>query len=193
MPADEPQGNPPTQAPHFHGRGCSESRPATRNLNKRPAQHPDIVVSVDSSRAMNNLGRPRQVTVHINGVETLLQAQSSGGGQLSYGTISGPGRAVYVHVDDHLPWPASHQRRRARSRRSGCNCLCVGILWLIIFLALLCGVAAGLLLAWEHRRQLWYTLQSVAAHFSHVGHRIILWLVEAGRSISHWVGDRLRS
>lgn len=114
--------------------------------------------------------------VHLNGVAApLLRAHGDLDDTPSYGA----GGRVYVHVDDHIPWQVAH-RVRVTKRRRECFCGALhAMAQLFTLFGLLCGAMAGLLLAWEHQREVCAqdrnpSLIPVEARYNTLGGRLLL-------------------
>lgn len=127
---------------------------------------------------------PLQYTMYTASATTPLRPHPNANNTpaVNYGAVSPPAQQVQVLVDDGLPWPAIYQRRRRRVRHRGC-CYgtCIALIRFFLLLTMLCLMAAGLLLVWEHRQELLYTLRNLGMH-----------IMELVRSIIRWVGERLR-
>jgi len=199
MPSTNPQqSNIPFSRDQKNPQTLTQPHPTTSRSPKITPVDRTVIISVNSSlQPVISSTTPRQVTLHVNSVETPLRTYTDVNNQISYGTIStsNPTGAVHVQVDDHLPWPAAHRRRGRwiRRKRSGCTRFCLAILRFIVLLALFCGVAAGLLLAWEHRREVRDWLREVGLHILWAAREVVLWLIAERKAVGRWVGDRLRS
>jgi hypothetical protein len=170
----------------YHNQNHHNPQSTRDNWNMARDEQSSFNISVHSHVAVSN-SRPR-FTDDLNDLEASNVTADTGHERqaLSYGTVpvSGPGgRGYYMHVDNHIPWHAVHRMQWARRRRVACFCDALfSIVQLFILLGLLCAALVGVLLAWEHRRELWDATKSLASH-----------LVEIAKSILHQSGREHRA
>jgi hypothetical protein len=107
---------------------------------------------------------------------------------VNYGAVSPqPVQTVQVLVDDNLPWPAVYQqrrKRRARRRRGCCSGACNALIRFFLLLTILCVLAAGVFLVWEHRVEVWHAIRDLGVHIGKGAKEIIRWMEDRLRDVA---------